>query len=187
MKRAVLAAIPKGKGWALRLFTLERTSVGERIASVLDGLARRGMGGPDFAAAPVASLDGGCAVLAVTAREASRVERVGSGLSRAGADTTSSVACARKPSKSGQVPASGRASAGHQSTIILHYRARGAGRGGLPSVRSSWQGEREPGKGRGGVHPVGRNGAGEWGLWLDRQQTGIFLSHEARVPGDDAA
>jgi hypothetical protein len=87
MKRATPAAVPKRKGWALRhFFTLERTGAGERIASVLAGLARNGMGGPDFAAAPAATLDGECAVLAVTAREARRVERVGAGLHRAGAD-----------------------------------------------------------------------------------------------------
>jgi hypothetical protein len=84
MKRAALAAVPKGKGWTLRLFTLARTGAGERMATVLDGLARGAMGGPDFAAAPVATLDGGCAVLAVTVREASRVEWVRPGLGRAG-------------------------------------------------------------------------------------------------------
>jgi hypothetical protein len=84
MKRAALAAVPKGEGWTLRLFTLERTGAGERIATVLDGLARGAMGGPDFAAALVATLDGGCAVLAITARNARRVERVGAGLHRAG-------------------------------------------------------------------------------------------------------
>jgi hypothetical protein len=84
MKRAALAAVPKREGWTRRLFTLERTGAGERIGTVLDGLARGAMGGPDFAAAPVASLDGGCAVLAVTARDARRVERVGAGLHRAG-------------------------------------------------------------------------------------------------------
>jgi hypothetical protein len=84
MKRAALAAVPKREGWTLRLFTLERTGAGERIATVLDGLARGAMGGPDFAAALVATLDGGCAVLAVTARDARRVERVGAGLHRAG-------------------------------------------------------------------------------------------------------
>jgi hypothetical protein len=84
MKRAALAAVPKREGWTLRLFTLERTGAGERIGTVLDGLVRGAMGGPDFAAALVASLDGGCAVLAVTARDAWRVERISSGLSRAG-------------------------------------------------------------------------------------------------------
>jgi hypothetical protein len=87
MKRAALAAVPKREGWTLRLFTLGRTGAGERIATVLDRLARGTMGGPDVAAAPVATLDGGCAVLAVlavTAREARRVEWVDSGLGRAG-------------------------------------------------------------------------------------------------------
>ncbi|WP_424138090.1 hypothetical protein [Roseomonas chloroacetimidivorans] len=68
----------------LRLLTLERTGIGERIAGVLDGLARGGTGGPDYAAALVATPDGDCAVLADTARGARRVERIRSGLSRAG-------------------------------------------------------------------------------------------------------
>ncbi len=51
---------------------------------MLDGLARRGMGGLDYAAALVAALDGGFAVLAVTPSEAGRVEAISSGVSRAG-------------------------------------------------------------------------------------------------------
>ena len=80
LKRAALAAVPKAEGWTLRLFTVERTIAGERVAAVLDRLARREMGGPDFAAALAATLDGACAVLAVAARDAARVERVRSAL-----------------------------------------------------------------------------------------------------------
>jgi hypothetical protein len=47
---------------------------------MLNRLARREMGGPDFAAALAATLDGARAVLAVGARDAMPVERVGSGL-----------------------------------------------------------------------------------------------------------
>jgi hypothetical protein len=72
------------RGWTLRVFTLERMKEGERVTAPLDRLARAAIGGPDFAAAPVATLDGGCAILAVTARDARRVERVGAGLHRAG-------------------------------------------------------------------------------------------------------
>ncbi|MBX6743076.1 MAG: hypothetical protein IRY87_13635 [Acetobacteraceae bacterium] len=76
LKRAALAAVPKIEGWTLRVFTVERTAAGERVAAVLDHLARREMGGPDFAAALAATLDGASAVLAVVARDARRVERV---------------------------------------------------------------------------------------------------------------
>ncbi len=81
LKRAALAAIPKLEGWTMRVFTIERTLEGERVAMLLDSLARREMGGPDYAAALAVTLDGGCAVLAVTAKDATRVERVRSGLS----------------------------------------------------------------------------------------------------------
>ncbi|MDI3307684.1 MAG: hypothetical protein QJR07_11345 [Acetobacteraceae bacterium] len=80
LKRAALAAVPKIEGWTLRVFTVERTAAGERVAVVLDRLARREMGGPDFAAALAATLDGVSAVLAVVARDARRVERVRSAL-----------------------------------------------------------------------------------------------------------
>jgi len=80
LKRAALAAIPKVEGWTLHVFTVVRTAEGERVAAVLDRLARREMGGPEFAAALAATLDGGSAVLAVAARDATRVERVRSGL-----------------------------------------------------------------------------------------------------------
>jgi hypothetical protein len=83
-KRAALAAVPKVEGWTLRVFTVGRTAWGDRVAALLDRLVRREMGGPDFAAALAATLDGSRAVLAVTARDARRVERVGSGLGRAG-------------------------------------------------------------------------------------------------------
>src|SRR5579875_191691 len=81
--RAALAAIPKVEGWTLRVFTVERTAAEERVAAVLDRLARREMGSPDFAAALAATLDGANAVLAVTARDATQVERVRSALSGA--------------------------------------------------------------------------------------------------------
>ena len=84
LKRAALAAVPKGEGWRLRVFTVERTAEGERVAAVLDRLARREVGGLDFAAALAATLDGTRAVLAVAARDAKRVERVSSGLSGGG-------------------------------------------------------------------------------------------------------
>lgn len=84
LKRAVLAAVPKVEGWTLQVLTVERTREGERVAAVLDGLARREMGGPHFAAALAATLDGSHAVLAVTARDAKRVERVCAGLGGAG-------------------------------------------------------------------------------------------------------
>jgi hypothetical protein len=42
------------------------------------------MGGPDFAAALATTLDGGTIVLAITARDPERVERMSSRLSRAG-------------------------------------------------------------------------------------------------------
>jgi len=80
LKRAALAAVPQVEGWTLRVFTVERTATGERVAAVLDRLARREMGGPDFAAALAATLDGASAVLAIAARDATRVERVRSAL-----------------------------------------------------------------------------------------------------------
>ena len=80
LKRAALAAVPKIEGWTLRVFTVERTAEGERVAAALDHLARREMGGSDFAAALAVTLDGASAVLAVAARDARRVERVRSGL-----------------------------------------------------------------------------------------------------------
>jgi hypothetical protein len=76
LKRAALAAIPRVNGWTLHVFTVERTAPGERVAAVLDRLARREMGSPDFAAALAATLDGGSAVLAVTAKDIRHVERV---------------------------------------------------------------------------------------------------------------
>jgi hypothetical protein len=81
LKRAALAAVPKAEGWTLRVFTLQQTTAEERVAAVLDGLARREMGGAEFAAAAAATLDGATAVLAVAARDAARVERVQSALS----------------------------------------------------------------------------------------------------------
>jgi uncharacterized ferredoxin-like protein len=84
LKRAALAAVPKVEGWTLRVFTLERTTERERVAALLDRLARTEMGGSDFAAALAATLDGGSAVLVVGAKHAARVERVSSALSGAG-------------------------------------------------------------------------------------------------------
>ncbi len=80
LKRAALAALPKPEGWTLRVFTVERTAEGERIAALLDRLARREMGGRDFAAALAATLDGGSAALAVAARDAKRIEALRVGL-----------------------------------------------------------------------------------------------------------
>ncbi|MFC0386033.1 hypothetical protein [Muricoccus vinaceus] len=40
LKRAALVAVPKVEGWTLRVLTLERTREGERVAAVLDRLAR---------------------------------------------------------------------------------------------------------------------------------------------------
>ena len=84
LKRSALAAVPKVEGWTMRVFTVERTRAGERVAALLDQLARRAMGSPDFAAALAATLDGACAVLAVAAKDPQRVESVSSSLSRAG-------------------------------------------------------------------------------------------------------
>lgn len=74
LKRAALAAVPKPEGWTLRVITIERTADGERVAALLDRLARREMGGRNFAAALAATLDGGSAALAVAARDAKRIE-----------------------------------------------------------------------------------------------------------------
>ena len=82
LKRAALAAVPKVEDWTLRVFTLERTSEGERVAAALDRLARARMGGADFAAALAATRDGSSAALAVAARDPRRVEQVTSALSR---------------------------------------------------------------------------------------------------------
>jgi hypothetical protein len=76
LKRAALAALPKPEGWTLRVLTVERTAAGERIAAVLDQLARREMGGRDFAAALAATLDGAHAALAVAAKDPARIERL---------------------------------------------------------------------------------------------------------------
>ena len=67
MKRAALAAIPKVEGWRLVVVSVELTSEAERVVPVLDRLARRHMGGGDFAAALAMTLDGARAVLAVGA------------------------------------------------------------------------------------------------------------------------
>jgi hypothetical protein len=83
LKRVALAAVPKVEGWTLRVFTVERTAAGEQVAAVLDRLARREMGGPDFAAALAATLDGASAVLEVAARDAMRIERVRAALGAA--------------------------------------------------------------------------------------------------------
>jgi hypothetical protein len=80
LKRAALAAVPKAEGWTLQVFTVERTSPDERVAAVLDRLARREVSSPDFAAGLAATLDGATAVLAVAARDARCIERVRSAL-----------------------------------------------------------------------------------------------------------
>jgi hypothetical protein len=84
LKRVALAAVRRVEGWRLRVFTLERTTERERVAPLLDRLARTEMGGPDFTAALVATLDEGSAVLVVGAQHAARVERVSFALTRAG-------------------------------------------------------------------------------------------------------
>src|SRR4051812_47967261 len=76
LKRAALAATPKTEGWTLRVFSVERTRPDERVAAVLDQLARREMGSPYWAAALAATMDGAYAVLAVAAKDAQRVERI---------------------------------------------------------------------------------------------------------------
>lgn len=78
LKRAALAAIPKIEGWTLRIFTIERTTTGERVAAVVDRLARRELGSRDFAAAVAATLDGALAVLAVAAKDPKRIDGIGS-------------------------------------------------------------------------------------------------------------
>lgn len=83
VKRAALAAVPEVEGWTRRVFTLERTDPREHVAIVLDQLARREMGIPDFAAAVAATLDGTYAVLAAAAKDATRLERMRSALSGA--------------------------------------------------------------------------------------------------------
>lgn len=83
LKRAALAAVPKAEGWTLHVLTVERTATGEHVAAVLDHLARREMGSPDFAAALAATIDGASAVLAVAAKDATHFERMRSALSGA--------------------------------------------------------------------------------------------------------
>ena len=84
MKRAALAAIPKAEGWRLVVFSVERTCGAEPVAAVLDRLARRHMGGGDFAAALAATLDGARAVLAVGAKDPARIERLRAALATVG-------------------------------------------------------------------------------------------------------
>ncbi|HWL83856.1 MAG TPA: hypothetical protein VNR89_23115 [Roseomonas sp.] len=80
LKRAALAAVPKHPDWTMRVFSLERTAPDERLAFVLDGLARRTMGGSDFAAAVAATEDGSMAVLVAAAKDARRIDRLGKAL-----------------------------------------------------------------------------------------------------------
>ena len=84
MKRAALAAIPKAEGWRLVVFSIERTSEDERVAPVLDRLARRHMLGHDRAAALAATADGARAALAFGAKDAVQVERLRAALARVG-------------------------------------------------------------------------------------------------------
>jgi hypothetical protein len=84
MKRAALAAIPKAEGWRLVVFSVERTSEDERVAPVLDRLARRHMGAGDFAAALAATPDGARAVLAVGAKDPALIERLRAALATTG-------------------------------------------------------------------------------------------------------
>jgi hypothetical protein len=76
MKRAALAAVPRAEGWRVVVFSVERTSEDERVAPVLDRLARRHMGAGDFAAALAATLDRARAVLAVGVKDPARIERL---------------------------------------------------------------------------------------------------------------
>jgi len=80
LKRAALAAVPKHPGWTMRVFSLEQTAPSERLAFVLDGLARREVGGSGFAAAVAATEDGSLAVLAAAAEDARRIDRLGGAL-----------------------------------------------------------------------------------------------------------
>ena len=84
MKRAALAALPKAEGWRLVVFSVERTSEAEPVALFLDRLARRHMGGADFAAALAVTADGARAVLAVGAKDPARVERLRAALATTG-------------------------------------------------------------------------------------------------------
>ena len=84
MKRAALAALPRAEGWRLVVLSVERTNDAERVAPVLDRLARRHMGGGDFAAALAATLDGARAVLAVGAKDAAHIERLRAALAGRG-------------------------------------------------------------------------------------------------------
>ncbi|ONG46387.1 hypothetical protein BKE38_25420 [Pseudoroseomonas deserti] len=81
LRRAALAAIPKQEGWTTQVFTLERTSPEEKLAVLLDQLARREMGG-DFAAGLAVSLDGATAVLVATARDPARIARLRAALAK---------------------------------------------------------------------------------------------------------
>jgi hypothetical protein len=80
LRRAALAALPRTPGWAIRVVSLQRTESGEKLALVLDGLARREMGGGDFAAAVAATEDGAMAVLAATALQARPLDRLAGAL-----------------------------------------------------------------------------------------------------------
>ncbi|MXP65091.1 hypothetical protein E0493_17225 [Roseomonas sp. M0104] len=80
LKRAALAAVPRHPDWTMRVFCLERTAPGERLAFVLDGLARREAGGGHFAAALAAAEDGSVAVLVAAAKELRRLELLGGAL-----------------------------------------------------------------------------------------------------------
>jgi hypothetical protein len=84
MKRAALAAVPKAEGWRLVVFSIERTAADERVAPVLDRLARRHMVGGDSAAALAATLDATRAVLAVGAKDPARIERLRAALTAVG-------------------------------------------------------------------------------------------------------
>jgi hypothetical protein len=84
MKRAALVAIPERDGWRRVVFSVERTSEDERVAPVLDRLARRHMGGGDCAAALAATLDGARAALAVGAKDPARIERLRAALAGRG-------------------------------------------------------------------------------------------------------
>ena len=84
MKRAALAVLPKAEGWHLVVVSVERTSEAERVAPVLDWLARRHLGGGEFAAVLAATADGARAVLAVGAKDPARIERLHAALAGKG-------------------------------------------------------------------------------------------------------
>jgi hypothetical protein len=140
MKRAALAAVPKGEGWTLRLFTLERTTAGERIATVLDGLA---CGAMEARTSPLPwSQPWTVSARSSPSRQGTPGVSNGWGLGSTGrgADPAEPPSRPESPANLGKMRPSGR----HLGTIILYYRAQGQERGGLPSGTGSWHCDLEP-------------------------------------------